>query len=58
MSMERLAGQHEIQSSFVIRCAQQGRMGRRQIQQLPRSIQVLRSSFAERIVFDAGVKPI
>jgi hypothetical protein len=53
----RLAGQHEIQSSFVIWFAQQGGTARRQLHR-PYGVQVLRSSIAERIVFDAGVKPI
>jgi hypothetical protein len=53
----RLAGQDETQMWIVIWFAQQGRMARRQLQQ-PCIIQVLRSSIAERIVFDAGVKPI
>jgi len=43
--------------SIVIWFAQQGGMARLQLQQ-PCGIHVLRSSIAERIVFDAGVKPI
>jgi len=43
--------------SIVIWFTLQSGMARRQLQQ-PCVIQILRSSIAERIVFDAGVKPI